>query len=301
MTLPEGPDLPKDAFGLWIVKETGELAYSRTSAAVRIDDALFAGFISAFSTFVADFANEEIQDLHFGDSILLYQRTGNVINVLGVHSKANLMEWRIRLEKMSEAFVGMFGEDLDSVYDLTVFRNFDFVLDALLLEWASQVQIEITESFVPARVDERFSELFFDDYFRKRVRDELGDTAMDVLFSIDGMRTAYAIYERLGIDVPFDRVSEALEWALAEGLILPQIFDALPQEYVPRAKHLEKVRERGTEEHLLFVRHFGERGLRAIAEINGKNNVTAIARNAGISMEETKRVLEYIQQIGWIH
>ncbi len=297
----KSPELPKDTFGLWIVKETGELAYSRTGAWSNIDDALFAGFISAFSTFVADFANEEIQDLHFGDSILLYQRSGNVINVLGVRHKANLMEWRIRLEKISEAFVGMFGENLENMYDLTVFKNFDFVLDALLLEWASQVQIEITESFVPARVEERFSDLFFDEYLRKRIYDELGSYAMDIFFSIDGMRTAYAIYERMNINLPFENISKTLEWALAEGLVLPQIFDALPTEYVPRSKLLEKVTERGSEEHLLFVRHFGERGLRAIAEVDGKNNVMDIAKKAGISMEEAKRVLEYIQQIGWIY
>ena len=134
---------------VWLINRSGICVLDRNYTGFRVNKQLFAGFLTALSSFATQL-NKKLDLLTMGDVSIYYELEGNLIIAMAVDTDDYNQEMRRKIKEIREEFALKYGVILDD-WDgnLAYFDPFLKDLDRILmLDWNFDYNVKIKSSEV---------------------------------------------------------------------------------------------------------------------------------------------------------
>ncbi|MFW9976122.1 MAG: hypothetical protein ACFFDQ_12700 [Candidatus Thorarchaeota archaeon] len=184
-------------------------------------DELLSGFLSAITSFAAEFGEKSVQRLSFEGSELLYEQYGtDYLFIFLVESGSSEKVLRVVLRELSKRFVSRYQNELRmDIPVLDVFMDFENDVRGVLSYYEGILVIMSSlSSFVIPKINKDNLDIairsggFLDEFHR-----DLGNSGNRVLSSIDGKTSIYDLSRNLGLSEI--EISEIIEYLAIRGLL----------------------------------------------------------------------------------
>lgn len=257
-------------------------------------DELLSGFLSAITSFAAEFGEKSVQRLSFEGSELLYEQYGtDYLFIFLVESGSSEKVLRVVLRELSKRFVSRYQNELRmDIPVLDVFMDFENDVRGVFSYYEGILVIMSSlSSFVIPKINKDNLDIairsggFLDEFHR-----DLGNSGNRVLSSIDGKTSIYDISRNLGLSEA--EISEIIEYLAIRGLLRVSKLCPLLQEKDARFDaYLDLIGLPSKDYQLLD---------RAKSLCNGERSLVEISERLGVVPEQLYDVFEKLgDQVEW--
>lgn len=184
-------------------------------------DELLSGFLTAITSFAAEFGERSIQSLSFEGSEVMYEHTdADILCIFLTDTKAPKKVLRAVLRDLSRKFVNRYAVEIGMDIPIEdVFADFKTDVERSLsyYEGVLKTTSNLSSFVVPSLRSEAYdlasdSQGLLDQFHR-----DFGSTGNKILTAIDGEGSIYDISARLGIEE--NEVQEAVEYLAIWGVL----------------------------------------------------------------------------------
>ncbi len=257
-------------------------------------DELLSGFLSAITSFAAEFGEKSVQRLSFEGSELLYEQYGtDYLFIFLVESGSSEKVLRVVLRELSKRFVSRYQNELRmDIPVLDVFMDFENDVRGVFSYYEGILVIMSSlSSFVIPKINKDNLDIairsggFLDEFHR-----DLGNYGNRVLSSIDGKTSIYDISRNLGLSET--EISEIIEYLAIRGLLRVSKLCPLLQEKDARFDaYLDLIGLPSKDYQLLE---------RAKSLCNGERSLVEISERLGVVPEQLYDVFEKLgDEVEW--
>jgi len=257
-------------------------------------DELLSGFLSAITSFAAEFGEKSVQRLSFEGSELLYEQYGtDFLFIFLVESGSSEKVLRVVLRELSKRFVSRYQNELRmDIPVLDVFMDFENDVRGVFSYYEGILVIMSSlSSFVIPKINKDNLDIairsggFLDEFHR-----DLGNSGNRVLTSIDGKTSIYDISRNLGLSET--EISEIIEYLAIRGLLrVSKLCPSLQEKDTRFDAYLDLIGLPSKDYQLLD---------RAKSLCNGERSLVEISERLGVVPEQLYDVFEKLgDQVEW--
>jgi hypothetical protein len=190
-------------------------------------DTLLSGFLSAISSFAAEFGERSIQSLSFEGSEILYQTEADVLFIFLVDSGAQKRVLRAVLRDLSHKFLTRYREEMKaevlvddtfSGFAEEVRRSFAFYEGVLAV--ASSLSSFVVPKLNQDALDVATKSMGLLDEFHR----DFGSGGNKIMEAIDGKASIHDMSQTLGLEI--EQITEVVEYLVIWGVV--KVFKMCP-------------------------------------------------------------------------
>lgn len=240
-------------------------------------DTLLSGFLSAVSSFAAEFGERSIQSLSFEGSEILYQTEADVLFVFVVGSGAEKRVLRAVLRDLSRKFLSSYQEEIKA--DVLIEDAFKGFADEVKRSFSFYEGVLAVAASLSSFVVPKINQATFDAAVSLMgLLDELhrdfGIGGSRIVDAIDGKASIYDVSRITGIEI--DQVTEVVEYLVIWGVV--RVFKMCPAIQASDARfdiYLDIVGLPKRDNQILIRARPFCKGEKSLVEISEKIGVTA--------------------------